>query len=74
MSFPDRTFAADRRRDDQNTYEDCWMLSSQQLIQLAYQLIEVGEGRIDGLGAFHIDAGIAEKIQRPLGAATLQER
>ena len=45
----------------------------QQLVQFFHQPLEVGQGRIDRLRLFHIDARAAQEIERPFRAAASQE-
>src|SRR4051812_1327054 len=47
--------------------------SLKQLVQLGNETIEVGQRRVHRTWGFHVDAGVAEEVERPLGAAAFEE-
>ena len=53
----------------------CGLLTSflQQLIQFFDQAREVVQGRIDRGGFFHVDAGVAQQVERVFRAAAFEE-
>jgi len=46
---------------------------SQQLVELLDETAEVLQGGVDGLGLLHVDAGVAQQVERKLGAAAFQK-